>query len=106
MYITNYVENDNSLLELDYKELLDLYLPYLKKINNKFSTNWIKDYRFNKINYAQPIFPVNYSSIKIPLKLPLQGLYSANTAQIYPEDRGTNYSVAIAEKITKLIQNN
>ncbi|MAU23817.1 MAG: NAD(P)/FAD-dependent oxidoreductase [Dehalococcoidia bacterium] len=106
LYITNYVENDNSLLELDYKELLDLYLPYLKKINNKFSTNWIKDYRFNKINYAQPIFPVNYSSIKIPLKLPLQGLYSANTAQIYPEDRGTNYSVAIAEKITKLIQNN
>lgn len=106
LYITNYVENDNSLLELDYKELLDLYLPYLKKINNNFSTSWIKDYRFNKINYAQPIYPVNYSSIKIPLKLPLQGLYSANTAQIYPEDRGTNYSVAIAEKITKLIQNN
>ena len=40
----------------------------------------------------------------IPLKLPVRGLYSGNTAQIYPEDRGTNYSVDIANKISTLIE--
>ena len=59
--------------------------------------------KFNKINYAQPIIPVNYSKIIIPLKLSIKGLYSGNTAQIYPEDRGTNYAVDLGNKITNLI---
>ena len=104
LYITNYVEKDNPLLELNYEELLDLYLPFMKKINNEFTKKWIKEFRFSKIHYAQPIFPINYSSKIIPLRLPIKGLYSGNTAQIYPEDRGTNYSVDIADKIIKLIE--
>ena len=60
-------------------------------------------FKFNKINYAQPIIPINYSSYRIPIKLPVLGLYSANTAQIYPEDRGTNYSVDLGQKVTNII---
>ncbi|MBA47367.1 MAG: hypothetical protein CL893_04680 [Dehalococcoidia bacterium] len=104
LYITNYVEKENPLLELNYEELLEKYLPFIKKINNSFDKKWIKDFRFSKINYAQPIFPLNYSEKIIPLKLPVRGLYSGNTAQIYPEDRGTNYSVDIANKIITLIE--
>jgi len=106
LYITNYLENDNKMMQMNYEELLNHYYPYLKKINNNFSKEWIENYRFNKIGYAQPILPINYSSIKVPLELPVKGLYSGNTAQIYPEDRGTNYSVDIAEKITRLIIEN
>ena len=103
LYITNYVENDNKLLKYSYEELIDIYTPYLKKINNKFDKDWILGHKFNKINYAQPIIPVNYSKIIIPLKLSIKGLYSGNTAQIYPEDRGTNYAVDLGNKITNLI---
>ena len=103
LYITNYVENDNKLLKYSYEELIDIYTPYLKKINNKFNKDWILEHKFNKINYAQPIIPVNYSKIIIPLKLSIKGLYSGNTAQIYPEDRGTNYAVDLGNKITNLI---
>ena len=106
LYITNYVENDNEMMKMNYDELLDNYYPYIKKINKKFSKDWIINYRFNKIGYAQPILPINYSSIKIPLSLPVDGLYSGNTAQIYPEDRGTNYAVDLAEQITELITAN
>ena len=49
------------------------------------------------------IIPINYSSYRIPIKLPVLGLYSANTAQIYPEDRGTNYSVDLGQKVTNII---
>ena len=83
---------------------MKIYTPYLKKINPAFNLDNIKDFKFNKINYAQPIIPINYSSYKIPIKLPIKGLYSANTAQIYPEDRGTNYSVELGEIVTKIIQ--
>ena len=102
-YITNYVEEDNELLSMNYDEVIEKYIPYINSINPNFSKDEILDYKFNKINYAQPIIPINYSSYKIPIKLPVSGLYSANTAQIYPEDRGTNYSVELGEKVTKII---
>ena len=103
IYITNYVENDHPLLSKNFSEVYKEYEPYLKKINPKFNKDWIIDHRFNKINYAQPIIPINYSSYKIPIELPINGLYCANTAQIYPEDRGTNYSVELGENVSKLI---
>ena len=103
VYITNYVEEDNDLLKYDYDTIMKTYLPYLQKINSNFNMSQIEDFKFNKINYAQPIIPINYSSYKIPIKLPIKGLYSANTAQIYPEDRGTNYSVELAEIVTNII---
>jgi hypothetical protein len=33
----------------------------------------------------------------------LTGLYLANTSQIYPEDRGTNYSVRLGNRIAALV---
>ena len=103
IYITNYVESDHPLLSKNFSEVYKEYEPYLKKINPKFNRDWIIEHRFNKINYAQPIIPINYSSYKIPIELPINGLYCANTAQIYPEDRGTNYSVELGENVSKLI---
>jgi len=47
--------------------------------------------------------PVNYSLLKPTLKSPINNLYIGNTSQIYPEDRGTNYSVKIAGEIVSLI---
>mgnify|MGYP001400486602 CR=1 FL=1 len=35
----------------------------------------------------------------------VENLYLANTTQIYPEDRGTNYSVRMAIDIANLINN-
>jgi hypothetical protein len=33
---------------------------------------------------------------------PVPGLYLANTTQIYPEDRGLNYSVRLGDKIASI----
>jgi hypothetical protein len=42
---------------------------------------------------AQPIVTVGYRA-KIPaMQTPRRGLVLANTTQIFPEDRGTNYAV-------------
>ena len=71
VYITNYVEEDNELLDMNYEEVIEKYTPFIKSINNTFSKDEIIDYKFNKINYAQPIIPINYSSYRIPIKLPI-----------------------------------
>ena len=87
----------------DKKELLNEYIKHLKIINPEFNENWIKNYVYNSVSAAQPLLPVNYSSLKPSFMSPIRNLYIGNTSQIYPEDRGTNYSVKIAGEIVSLI---
>ena len=37
-----------------------------------------------------------------PLATPITGLYMANNTQVYPEDRGQNYSVRIGREVARL----
>jgi hypothetical protein len=79
------------------------YLPHLKKINPNFDPSWVKQSWVFRERAAQPIIPLHYSKMIPEHRTPLQNLYLANTTQIYPEDRGTNYSVRLGEDIAKII---
>ena len=88
---------------MDGKDLLETYLPYLIQLNPSFDKAWIKDYFYHKVDAAQPIIGVNYRD-RIPShRTPVENLYLANTTQIYPEDRGTNYSVQLGRKIVSIV---
>lgn len=104
LYIGNYMEITDPRYSLNDKELLKIYAPWLKKINNDY-TNTIIDSKVFKAPFAQPIIPINYSS-KIPtLKTPLKNVYLANIQQVYPWDRGTNYAVELGKKAAESINN-
>ena len=103
LYITNYLHYKDNVFSKDKEELLKEYIKHLKIINPEFNENWIKNYIYNSVSAAQPLLPVNYSSLKPSFKSPVRNLYIGNTSQIYPEDRGTNYSVKIAGEIVSLI---
>jgi hypothetical protein len=84
-------------------EIVSAYVPHLKKINPNFETSWITNTWVYRERAAQPIIPMRYSERIPDHRTPLNNLYLANTTQIYPEDRGTNYSVRLGEDIAKMI---
>jgi hypothetical protein len=43
----------------------------------------------------------NYSQLIPELKTPIEGLWLSTMAQIYPEDRGTNYAVRYGRRVAK-----
>ena len=45
----------------------------------------------------------NYSELRPDHKTPINNLWLASMAQIYPEDRGTNYAIRDGEKVAELI---
>ena len=103
LYLANYLSKDNPMYSMDSKELLDLYIPHLQKINPFFNETWIEEAYYQKIEGAQPIITIDYSKIIPEHSTPIKGLLLANTSQIYPEDRGTNFSVALAKKIDSIL---
>ncbi|MEE9198710.1 MAG: amine oxidase, partial [Dehalococcoidia bacterium] len=103
VYLSNYLGKESPLYSMNGDELLAEYVPHLKSINPRFERSWIEEYYYHREEAAQPIITTSYSE-KIPeFRTPIQGLYLANTTQIYPEDRGTNYSVRLGQHISRLV---
>jgi protoporphyrinogen oxidase len=98
MYIANYLAPGDPLLSLDADGVLEAYLPGLRKVTPAFDPSWVKQKWLYREAAAQPIVTVGYHLGIPPLITPVPGLVLANTTQIYPEDRGTNYSVRLGDE--------
>ena len=103
VYLSNYLQTDHRLYGLDHQELLNEYLPHLRKINPDFSESWIEASYHHRVDAAQPIIGTDYSSRLPDHRTPVAGVYLANTTQVYPEDRGTNYSVRMGKRVAAMV---
>ena len=105
LYVANYVAPDDPLLALSPEELLAAYMPGLRRVQPEFSEDWIVARWLHREPAAQPIVTVGYHRRIPPLQTGVPGLVLANTTQIYPEDRGTNYSVRLGSDAAKALIN-
>ena len=103
LYVANYFEPGHPMLALEPDELLDLYEPGLRKVNPDFSRSWVKERWLFREPAAQPIVTLGYRERMPPLDTGVPGLILANTTQIYPEDRGTSYSVRLADQAVEAL---
>ena len=103
VYLGNYLPDGNRQLKMTKEELLELYLPFLKKINKQFREKWIKNIFLFRKPFAQPVFPINYSQQVPKMKTDVPGLYLANMSMVYPFDRGTNYAVKMGNDVAKQV---
>jgi protoporphyrinogen oxidase len=103
LYVANYLEHGHELLSLDAAGLLERYLPGLRKVNPAFDPAWVRELWLHREPAAQPIVTVGYHERIPPLRTPLEGLVLANTTQVYPEDRGTNYAVRLGNEAAEAL---
>lgn len=101
VYCGDYVPTDHEYFKLTDDQLIERFLPALKKVNPNFSADWIRKSWVWRAPYAQPIPFVNHSRNIPALKTPLPGVYWASMSQVYPWDRGTNYAVEIGQRVAK-----
>jgi len=101
-YLSNYLKPDHPWMGLSDEELDDLYLPHLQKFNPSFSRDWIVDRWVFRGPNAQPVIRCHYRDDLPDHRTPLPGLYLANMQQIYPEDRGQNYSIRMGEQVARM----
>jgi len=103
VYLSNYASPGHPVLEMDADQVLASYLDGLRAINPAFDPGWVKEKWFFKDPGGQPVITTNYSRQVPDMRTGIEGLYLANTTQIYPEDRGQNYSLLLGEKVAALM---
>lgn len=102
VYFSNYTDPGDPIVDEDEEQVLNRYEAHIKRINPAFDRSWIKGKWLFKDRAGQPIVDYKYHETIPPLRTPIEGLYLANTTQIYPEDRGQNYSIRIGQQVAKL----
>ena len=103
VYCGDYLDPDHEYFHLSDEELLERFLPALKRFNPKFEREWVRKVWVSKTAYAQPV-PLLHHSRNVPhIRTPLPGLYFASMSQVYPWDRGTNFAVEIGRRAARLM---
>ncbi|MFH1282247.1 MAG: FAD-dependent oxidoreductase [bacterium] len=103
VYIPNYLPKNHSLLKATKSAIVDTYMPFLSMINRNFSRDdIIRSYAF-KEDYADPYYFLNYSLALPTFTTPIQGLFLANTTQIYPWTRSINNGIFYAKQAADII---
>lgn len=107
VYLSKYLPHTDLMYSMSADELLDYALPYLQQMFPKMERNWIRRHHLWRARWSQPVVEKHYSKIIPSQDGPHSGFHICSMAQIYPEDRGTNYAIregkAVAAHISKLL---
>ncbi|HEX9039206.1 MAG TPA: FAD-dependent oxidoreductase [Ktedonobacterales bacterium] len=99
VYFGNYTPMDHPVLRETPEEALTRYLPGILRLNPAFDRSWITNMWGFAAPFAQPIVTREYASHIPPHETPVPNLYVANMFQVYPQDRGQNYSIRLANRL-------
>jgi protoporphyrinogen oxidase len=98
LYCGDYRDPDHHYFDLTKEEILEEFLPPLKRINPDFDPSWVKNSWLYRTKYGQPVPELNHSQRILPIQTPIEGLFFASMSQVYPWDRGTNFAVEIGRR--------
>ena len=93
VYLSKYLPTDTDMYGYSNEEMLDFAMPHLQRMFPDLTRDWIDRAHLFRSEFTQPIVKPNYSKLIPDEKTPIDGLWLSSMAQIYPEDRGTNYAV-------------
>lgn len=103
VYLSRYMARNDPVWALDDEAYLGFALDHLKRMFPALERSWIKDYRLWRAAYAQPVTERSYSRYVPGHETPFTNATVATMAQIYPEDRGTNYAIRDGRKLAARI---
>jgi protoporphyrinogen oxidase len=103
VYLGNYLPMDHPLFGQSDQEVVDSYVTAIRRIRPDFDPSWIKQHWVFRAPFAQPIVTTDYLHSLPPHRTPLPGVFLANMAHVYPQDRGQNYSLRLGERMARLM---
>jgi protoporphyrinogen oxidase len=103
VYLSKYLPSSSTLYRASNEEVTEIALRALESMFPDFERNWVSGSRIWRADYSQPIIERHYSELIPEVKAPIDNVFISTMAQVYPEDRGTNYAVRNGMAVADLI---
>lgn len=101
VYVPFYMPGEHPKFSYSDEVFINKVKRYLQKINSSLEDSDFLDIRASRYRYAQPICNPGYLENLPPVKLPVEGLWVADTSYYYPEDRGISESIGFGQKLAR-----
>lgn len=102
-YLSRYLAVEDPVWAYTDKEYFDFALVHLKRMFPDMNESWVVEYAVWRSEYAQPVTERDYSQYVPGQETPFENALISTMAQIYPEDRGTNYAIREGRAVAKLL---
>ena len=93
VYLSKYLPDNDAVYRMSNKEVVAFTLQHLRRMFPDVTDERVLDAHVWRARYAQPVVERGYRKLIPDMRTPIEGLFLATMAQIYPEDRGTNYAI-------------
>ncbi|MFE6055295.1 NAD(P)/FAD-dependent oxidoreductase [Kitasatospora sp. NPDC056446] len=103
VYLSAYLPTSAELYRMDDDAVFHASLPHLSRMFPQFRRDWVRRHHVWRADHAQPVITPHYSDRIPAMETDVPGLYLAGMAQVYPQDRGTNYAVRQGRHAGRLI---
>jgi protoporphyrinogen oxidase len=103
VYLSRYLPADDPALSWPDSEVVAFALPYLHRMFPDFHDDLVSASHVWRARYAQPLVVRGYGDRIPDHRTPIPGAYIASMAQVYPEDRGTNYAIRDGRRVAQMV---
>ena len=93
VYLSKYLPDNDAVYRMSDQEVVAFTLEHLRRMFPDLTDERVLDAHVWRARYAQPVVERGYRKLIPDMRTPVENLFLATMAQIYPEDRGTNYAV-------------
>ncbi len=103
VYLSKYLPESAELFQMADDDVLEYCIPYLQRMFPDFNRSWLLGSHVWRAQYSQPVVEKRYSELIPAVEMPIGGVYLSTMAQVYPEDRGTNYAIREGREVGRKI---
>jgi protoporphyrinogen oxidase len=93
VYLSKYLPNSAKLYRMSDEDAARVGVDTLKRMFPEFREDTVLNAHVWRADYAQPLVERHYARLIPDFATPVKNLFLSSMAQVYPEDRGTNYAV-------------
>ena len=104
-FLSRYLAVEDPVWTYSDDQYVEFALIHLKRMFPKMERSWLLEHRVWRAEFAQPVTERNFSQYVPSRDTPFVNAFVSTMAQIYPEDRGTNYAIREGRAVAKHISN-
>ena len=106
LYLPKYTTPDSLLQKMTDEAIKEIWLKHLELMFPHFERQWIRFFIVQRARYVEPLHPLNGTHLIPKIHTPIENLFLATNAQIYPTLTNGESISQMAREVAGLIMNN